>query len=817
MPSSPVTRQAPELPDEHRFALVIATSEYTDPELRQLRSPGKDAEAFRDVLADKNIAGFEVTSVVNKSSQEIRLAIHSFLSDRDVDDVLLVYVTCHGLLDDYRRLYFAATDTQKKHLAATAFHSRDLAERMEECRARRQVLILDCCFSGAFVWNAKGDTELDLKGRFQGGGRGKVFLAASRSTEYSYEGKPLHDGADATSIFTSALIDGLKSGAADNDGDGFIYVPDAYYYAFDRMREANAPQIPQIDNAGEGRGVLLARNPIGMQITPAVMPESIAGPLNNNFPAVRLGAVRALAGWLSDADIGRRIAAVDALQDVVKNDIPEVANVARELLDASSRERLPISVRLDPPTVLAEDESADDISIVVDNSGGDSDVDVVLEAHPSDAELQITFQDNPITVRAGAVATTLAHLAAPSPALGSEVIREFDVVASDGVTMAKASGSLIQSTTQAPPTMRLDPAGGDGNFDVIVDNSHSVTNLRLTLAKSRPDDSMRYEFTPKVLMVAARRVGRAQLTVSADPPAEGQAVRRIDVTAAGEQTFRAQAEFVQHATEIQVASAPAPRPDAATPSPVRGADFTVVLDPSKIVMPGMTDTEVHVHVKNRRSTQPIQVRLSGSDPDGRMAFTFEHPSLQIAPGATASSRLTVSAPLPEAGTRKQHQIIVAATAGDLTALGKADVVQTTSPAPAAAAQLELAPAELKVHNKNKGHFTVVVDNSRGTQPLQVGLAATAPGHAVGFSFKPRTLSVPAGGSARSQLKVTSTHAPNGKSVAKPIHITAGQMTTAGTWTQVSSAHRSVSAVLVSLIVIALTVLAIAAAAVGLGL
>jgi uncharacterized caspase-like protein len=53
-------------------------------------------------------------------------------------------------------LKFAAADTDKGLLAATAVESSWLVERLEECRARQQILILDCCFSGAFAKDAKG-------------------------------------------------------------------------------------------------------------------------------------------------------------------------------------------------------------------------------------------------------------------------------------------------------------------------------------------------------------------------------------------------------------------------------------------------------------------------------------------------------------------------------------------------------------------------------------------------------------------------------------------------------------------------------------
>jgi len=85
--------------DGRRLALVIAVTDYVDTSLRRLRAPAGDAAELRDLLADPDIGGFSVTSVINEKEQKIRLAIEDFLSDRHPNDLLLVYLSCHGLMD----------------------------------------------------------------------------------------------------------------------------------------------------------------------------------------------------------------------------------------------------------------------------------------------------------------------------------------------------------------------------------------------------------------------------------------------------------------------------------------------------------------------------------------------------------------------------------------------------------------------------------------------------------------------------------------------------------------------------------------------
>ena len=120
MTSSPVTRPAPKLPAGPRAALVVATGNYTDAALTRLQSTAHDAAEMASVLADPDIGSFEVTSLIDRTAQEIRLAVEDFLEGRGPADLIVVYLSCHGLLDRQDRLYFAATDTRNDRLAATA-------------------------------------------------------------------------------------------------------------------------------------------------------------------------------------------------------------------------------------------------------------------------------------------------------------------------------------------------------------------------------------------------------------------------------------------------------------------------------------------------------------------------------------------------------------------------------------------------------------------------------------------------------------------------------------------------------------------------
>jgi hypothetical protein len=294
-----------------RLALVVATTDYLDASLRRLRAPAEDAADLRDLLADPDIGGFTVTSVINERAHKVRLAIEDFLVDRDQDDLLVLYLSCHGLVDVRRRLYFAARDTLKDRLASSGVDSHWLLDQLEDCRARRQVVILDCCFSGAFARGSKGSDDLGIGERLVGEGRGRVVLTASRGTEYSFEGEPV-DGENEVpgSVFTSALIEGIRSGGADTDRDGAISVEDAYAFAFEQVRRSGGRQTPQRWLYGAEGSILLARVPaevtgqdepsphVDSRPAPAPSPEEVSTPEADGTEAGRAGERSTRRPWL---------------------------------------------------------------------------------------------------------------------------------------------------------------------------------------------------------------------------------------------------------------------------------------------------------------------------------------------------------------------------------------------------------------------------------------------------------------------------------------------------------------------------------------
>nr|WSW42539.1 caspase family protein [Streptomyces sp. NBC_01001] len=227
-----------------RDALLIATGTYDDRTLSALRSPGQDCAGLAGVLADPRIGGFRTEQLKDAGRDEVMRALERFFLKRSRDDLLLVHVSCHGIKDDDGHLHFAARDTDRDLLAATAVPATFVHGLMERCRARTIVILLDCCYSGAFLPGVKGDDQVHVQEEL--GGHGTAILTATNRTEYAWEGERVETKMPQPSRFTGALIEGLASGAADLNRDGQITVTELYDYVCESLLRAGVRQHPRI-------------------------------------------------------------------------------------------------------------------------------------------------------------------------------------------------------------------------------------------------------------------------------------------------------------------------------------------------------------------------------------------------------------------------------------------------------------------------------------------------------------------------------------------------------------------------------------------
>jgi hypothetical protein len=299
-----------------RSALVVANARYDDPSLAQLRSPGADAEALARVLGDPGIGGFAVNMLMDADERTIRRRVAEFFANRDRDDLLLLHFSCHGVKDARGRLHLAARDTDLSVLGATAVPASFINDLLAESQSRRVVLVLDCCYSGAFARGSqvRSGSDVQLADEF-GAGSGRIVLTASSATEYAFEGGELTRSEAQPSAFTGALVRGLETGEADLDADGEISIDELYDFAYRTVRASTPGQAPMKWSFGVEGSLIVARS-----LRPAALPQAVQDDLASDRVVLRMEAVRSLAHLLRGGKASLRAAALSALIDVRDND-----------------------------------------------------------------------------------------------------------------------------------------------------------------------------------------------------------------------------------------------------------------------------------------------------------------------------------------------------------------------------------------------------------------------------------------------------------------------------------------------------------------
>ncbi|WP_393916419.1 caspase, EACC1-associated type [Halostreptopolyspora alba] len=332
-----------------RRALIIAQDTYENPGLTQLRSPAQDTIALAEVLGDPDVGGFDVTVVHNDPSPVVAGRVEEFFAEGRREDALLLHFSCHGLKNLSGELFFAARDTAPRLLRSTAVSAYFVRKCMGTCRARNTVLLLDCCFGGAFLegmgLRSGSDAHVldTFSGHAMGSGRGWAVVTASNAIEYAFEGERLAEDAPHTpSVFTSALVTGLSTGEADLDEDGRISLDELYDYLYDRIRSENPHQTPSCSVHVQG-DVYLARSTRRHHALNQ-LPDALRQALLSSDPTTQHWGLAQLEATVTGADIPAAATAYEALLWLTRQPPGPVSAQAHRVLE---------DTRLTPvPTVL---------------------------------------------------------------------------------------------------------------------------------------------------------------------------------------------------------------------------------------------------------------------------------------------------------------------------------------------------------------------------------------------------------------------------------------------------------------------------------
>jgi WD40 repeat protein len=243
------------------YVLAVGVSHY----LRKgydLTFADKDAKDLNDALQKQLPHYRQIHAVVLTDENATRKTIldaGTKLQNAAREDVVVIFLAGHGTVSPDFQFYFEQYDTDFENPSRSALSWNDLDAVLSSIPSRHKLLLIDTCHAGeldsvaapvptvaapkAVVRRGARDPNFQSTGQqdlavellledFEDlrRGSGASVIGASAGSEYSYESDVWKNGA-----FTFAILEGLKSGKADLNGDGKISVEELKQYTSARV------------------------------------------------------------------------------------------------------------------------------------------------------------------------------------------------------------------------------------------------------------------------------------------------------------------------------------------------------------------------------------------------------------------------------------------------------------------------------------------------------------------------------------------------------------------------------------------------------
>jgi formylglycine-generating enzyme required for sulfatase activity/uncharacterized caspase-like protein len=226
----------------NRSALVIGVSEYGEG-FEPLPGCLLDVRAMAEVLEDRG-EFLQVQPMENPDLGDMTTAIEQFFGGREADDFLLLYFSGHGDLGSggmlQQHLHFCGRKSHKQNkrlVESSAMPADFLKRQMGLSKAKKIVVILDCCYSGAIAdLLKKGEGEIDFA---ELRAAGRVILASSSAAQISLQDP------NGLSLYTRYLVEGMTGAAYPGHGN-WIAAKDLHDYADRRFEIEQKGYQPKI-------------------------------------------------------------------------------------------------------------------------------------------------------------------------------------------------------------------------------------------------------------------------------------------------------------------------------------------------------------------------------------------------------------------------------------------------------------------------------------------------------------------------------------------------------------------------------------------
>lgn len=225
--------------------------------LRTMNRHLYDEGGCRVLLADKEATRGRIL----KCLDDIRY-------DADPEDIVMIYMSGHGKYVEFTsQRYFLPYDVEDDmYIESTAISYADLKGKLKQLEDKecKVIVYMDACYAGEMYYTKGasdfiGDSEPAVIG----------FYSSTRN-QPSLEKVELNHG-----VFTYALLNGIKGGAGDSNGN--VTITSLGDYITEQVRiESQGRQTPKIDNGGEDF-ILFKAGDVRMEVSASLTEENLSG------------------------------------------------------------------------------------------------------------------------------------------------------------------------------------------------------------------------------------------------------------------------------------------------------------------------------------------------------------------------------------------------------------------------------------------------------------------------------------------------------------------------------------------------------------
>jgi WD40 repeat protein len=238
------------------YLISIGVSKYEESNYN-LNYASKDARDIREFFS-LYVRYEDIKSQMlldHAATKENIVGMKDFLKDANENDLVILFVAGHGVLDDNLDYYFAPYDMKFSEPAKNGVSFEVFDDILDNTKSRKKIMFLDACHSGEIdkdevIKNYIADEDEDGELTFRRAGRtirnidevnsfelsralfadmrisnGSTVVSSSGGAEYAIEGAQWNNG-----VFTYCLLKGCKKREADINGDRKITIGELQTY-----------------------------------------------------------------------------------------------------------------------------------------------------------------------------------------------------------------------------------------------------------------------------------------------------------------------------------------------------------------------------------------------------------------------------------------------------------------------------------------------------------------------------------------------------------------------------------------------------------